>query len=431
MNQNEVLKEAGRCLYCYDAPCIKGCPAGIDIPSFIRAIKTEDFKSAAKFIFEANCLGSSCARVCPTEELCEGNCTLNQNSEPPVKIAKLQQFVSDMMIKNKWNFLERKKPIGVKAAIVGAGPAGISCAVELFRNGWDVEIFEADEKPGGLNTYGISHFKITSKTALDEINFLKSLGIKIKLGVSVGKDVTLKKLLDKYNAVFLGIGLNKARSLSIKGEGLKGVVDALQLLRETKIKNHKNIKIGNEIVVIGAGNTAIDSAIAAKKLGAENVRVVYRRSEAEMPAFKNSFEKAKLAGVLFFWQTAPIEILGVKGKVKGVKCLRMKLGKPDSSGRRRPIPIEGSEHIISCDMVIKGLGQEPYIPFLSELPNLKLTKEGLIEVSSKTGMTSIKGLFAGGDCVNGGKEVVNAVKDGKIAALGMQKFISNKIAKKH
>ncbi len=416
MEISDILRKAGRCLYCYDAPCIHGCPAQIDIPAFIRAIKTEDFKSAAKFIMEANCLGGSCSRVCPTDELCEGNCILNKVEGKPVQIAKLQQFVSDLAIKQKWNVFKIMGKNGLKAAVVGAGPAGISCAIELVQNGWDIDIFDSRQKPGGLNTYAISRFKITSKYAVDEVNFLKTFGLKIKSGKTVGKDISFDELRKKYNTVFLGMGLGKGRALEIKGENLKGVYDALNFIEETKFNDLKKIKIGKNVLVIGGGNTALDSAIAAKKIGADAVDLIYRRTEAEMPGFKNSYKKAKLEGVHFHWLVAPVEIIGEKGRAKGVKCIKMKLGTKDLSGRPRPVPVEGSKYVIPCDMVIKGLGQESIKDIADKISGLELNKKGLIKINEKTGMTSIEGIYAGGDCVNGGKEVVHAVREGKIAA---------------
>jgi len=428
MRIDEAIREANRCLYCYNAPCVAGCPAEIDIPGFIKAIQTRDFKTGARFVFEANCLGGTCARVCSTNDLCEGRCVLNKLEGHPVEIAKLQRFVTDLAFENNWQIFKRGEPIGLKAGIIGAGPAGIACAVELSQLGWDVTIFESRERPGGLNTYVISPLKITSSFALKEIKFLKSPGIKIKTGITVGIDISVEDLLKKYDCVFIGAGLERKKSLQIPGENSNGVVDAFDFIEMMKFKNYNEIKVGREIVVIGGGNTALDSAIAARRIGAEVVKVLYRRTEKEMPAFSKTFEQAKLAGIHFHWLISPIKILVKNEKVTGIKCVKMKLGRVDKSGRPRPIPIEGSEHTMPCDMVIKGFGQIPLRSFLNAIPELTINKSGFIEVNPKTGATSILRLFAGGDCVNGGKEVVHAVRDGKIAAKGMHSFCMNTIA---
>lgn len=427
MNFSEAVREAGRCLYCYDAPCIKGCPAQVDIPAFIRAIKTEDMYSAAKIIIESNCLGGSCARVCPVDELCEGNCTLNNIESNSVGIARLQGFAIDLAIENKWKFFEEQKPNGMSVAIIGAGPSGLACAFDLLKLGWKVDIYDSRKLPGGLNTYAISKYKVPIQFIKKEIEFLFSNKLKLKSGITIGKDISIGALLEKYDSVYLGIGLGKSRALAISGENLDGVWDALDFIEMTKFTPENKLEIGKNVVVIGGGNTAIDSAIAAKKLGAENVIVLYRRTENEMPGFKKSFESAKLSGVYFYWLSAPVKIIGKDGNVSGVKYIKMRLGEPDKTGRPRPVPIEGSEQVLKCDIVIKGLGQEPNKDFLSEISGLKIDKGSSVVINKNTGMTTIKGLFAGGDCVNGGREVVHAVKDGKIAAAGINSFCAKAV----
>ena len=421
---DEALMEATRCLYCYDAPCIQACPTKIDVPTFIKRILEDNMKGAAKVIFKANCLAGSCARACPVEVLCEGACVLNELNQKPVAIGRLQRFVTDWAMRNKLFFYKKGNPNGKKVAIIGAGPAGLACAVELIQMGYEVKIFESRDLPGGLNAFAVNTTKVDLKFALQEVAMLKKLGLKIKSNTTVGVDIPFENLLDKYDAIFLGIGLGKSAALKIPGENLKGVYDALDFIEIVKTSPYKLSLKGKKVAILGGGNSALDSAIQAKMLGAEYVYIFYRRSKEEMPGYPSEFDQAKLNECMFYWQMAPIKILG-KDKVEKVKLIKTKLGILDSSGRRKPIPIKGSEEIFKVDIVIKAVGQQTNNEFLSSIKDLK-TRNGLIQVNKNTYQTSISKVFAGGDCVNSGKEIVNAVAEGKEAARGINKYLSNR-----
>ena len=418
---DEALMEGIRCLYCYDAPCIQACPTKIDVPTFIKRILEDNMKGASRIIFKANCLAGSCARACPVEVLCEGACVLNELNQRPVAIGRLQRFVTDWAMKNKLFFYIKGKPNGKKVAIIGAGPAGLACAVELVQMGYEVKIFESRDLPGGLNAFAVNPTKVDLKFALQEVAMLKKLGLKIKSNTTVGDDIPFENLLNKYDAIFLGIGLGKSASLKIPGEKLKGVYDALDFIEIVKTSPYKLSLKGKKVAILGGGNSALDSAIQAKMLGAEYVYIFYRRSKEEMPGYPSEFDQAKLNECMFYWQMAPIKILG-KDKVEKVKLIKTKLGILDSSGRRKPIPIKGSEEIFKADVVIKALGQQMNDEFLSKIKGLKI-KNGLVQINNKTYQTSIPKVFAGGDCVSGGKEIVNAVADGKRAAFGIYSYL--------
>jgi dihydropyrimidine dehydrogenase (NAD+) subunit PreT len=425
VNEHEATSEASRCLFCFDPPCTEACPAHVDVPGFIRKILTRNFKGAARSLYESNYFAGGCARVCPTDQTCEGACVLAKLENRPVAIARLQRFASDWALANCPEILSPGEPTGKHIAVIGAGPSGISCAAQLARLGHKVTIFEAREKTGGLFTHGIARYKVSEPFANKELKMFKQLGIRIKRNVKIGDKIPLEKLLKDFDAVFAGTGLGKNRALNVPGGNLKGVVDGLLFLETVRTKPLEKIPVGKKVVVIGGGNSAIDSAIAAAKLGAEEVRIVYRRTEKEMPAYKKEKERALLEGVHFIWLAAPEKILG-KTKVTGIKCTRMKLGKPDKTGRASPVPIKGSQFVLNCDMVISALGQSLYEDMLSELKGLKM-KNGRIVVNSKTGATSVKGLFAGGDCTQGGGEMVNAVAEGIRAANGINRMLSGKI----
>jgi glutamate synthase (NADPH/NADH) small chain len=420
---DEALMEGIRCLYCYDAPCIQACPTKIDVPTFIKRILEDNMKGASRIIFKANCLAGSCARACPVEVLCEGACVLNELNQRPVAIGRLQRFVTDWAMKNKLFFYIKGKPNGKKVAIVGAGPAGLACAVELIQMGYEVKTFESRDLPGGLNAFAVNPTKVDLKFALQEVAMLKKLGMKIQSNTTIGVDIPFENLLKKYDAIFLGIGLGKSALLKIPGENLKGIYDALDFIEIVKTSPCKlNIK-GKKVAILGGGNSALNSAIQAKILGAEYVYIFYRRSKEEMPGYPSEFDQAKLNECMFFWQMAPLAILG-RNKVEKVKLIKTKLGTPDSSGRRKPIPIKGSEEIFKADVVIKALGQQMNDEFLSKIKGLKI-KNGLVQINKKTYQTSILKVFAGGDCVSGGKEIVNAVAEAKKAALAIHSFLSD------
>lgn len=425
MTESQAVAEANRCLYCYDAPCAIACPTHIDIPKFIKQIASGNVKGSARTILSANIFGASCARVCPVEVLCEGSCVHNDLHKKPIEIGRLQRFATDALFDKGLHtkFFSKGKPNGKKIGIIGAGPAGITCATYLATLGYEVTIYDSRSKSGGLNTYGIAEYKMTMQTALKEVEIALSLGVKIVNGKSVGKDVPLAQVEKESDAIFLGIGLGKTADLKIPGEDLPGVVDALSFIEQVKSRNFGKIDVGRVVAVIGAGNTAVDAVTQAKRLGAERVLMIYRRSQAEMPAYHYEYELAKGDAIEFMWLTAPKKIIG-NGRVEKLECIKTKLGEPDEKGRRSPQEIPGSEFTIDVDMVIKALGQTTQQEFLRTIPQLELDKRGRIKVNPETMQTTNPKYFAGGDCVNGGKEVVNAVQDGKKAAAGIHKVLT-------
>lgn len=418
LSRNEALLEASRCLFCYDAPCMRACPTHIDVPKFIRQILDRNPLGAARTIFSENILGGACARACPTEVLCEGDCVLNDLNEKPIQIGLLQRYATDHAMAKGVQFFERGPATGKKIALIGAGPAGLSCAHELAKHGIEAVIFEAKDVVGGLNTYGIAAYKMTTDFALAEVEYVKQIGIDIRTNTPVGKDLPVTKLLADYDAVFLGVGLGKTAALGIVGEELDGVYEALDFIMPTRLQKMQECAVGENVLVIGAGNTAIDVATAARRLGANSVTIVYRRGETEMPAFKYEYELAKADGVKFLWHTVPQKIVGVNGKVTGLQGVQ---AKPSAKDAKLEM-IAGSEHTLPCDMVVAALGQDPLYDLYKTIPNLDVQGKKVV-INANTGETSVKGLFAGGDCVNGGGEVVDAVEMGKIAARGMVKYL--------
>jgi glutamate synthase (NADPH/NADH) small chain len=420
-SEREAKLEANRCLYCYDAPCMVACPTSIDIPTFIRKISTGNVKGAAKTILESNILGATCARVCPVEVLCEGDCVLEEDHKP-IAIGRLQRYATDYATERGIKFFKAGKPNGKKVAIIGTGPAGLSCAGELAKLGFEVTMFEKQKWAGGLSTYGIVVFREPLEVSLAEVKAIEDLGVTIKCGVEIGKDIQFEQLIADYDAVFIGVGLGKVPPMEIPGEKLAGVVDGLDFVAETKTEPLNTIKHGNRICIIGAGNTAIDCATIARRLGAERVTMIYRRSEAEMPAYHFEYQFALNEGVSFMFLTQPIEVVSEGDKVSGLKCVRMDLGDPDASGRRSPVPVPDSELIVPCDMVISAIGQIKPFSFIEALAKLGLKDvKGYIRVDPKTNKTDHAKVFAGGDCVrsHGEASTVMAVQDGKIAAKGI------------
>jgi len=428
LTEREAVTEANRCLYCYDAPCMVACPTHIDIPTFIKKISTGNVKGSAKTILEANLMGASCSRVCPVEELCEGACVLKADHKP-IMIGRLQRYSMDYAADKKIKFFEKGKANGFKVAVVGAGPAGLSCAGELAKLGFDVTCFEKKNWAGGLDTYGIVVFREPVEVSLAEVKMIEDLGVKIRTNVAVGKDISFDELLKEYDAIFVSVGLGNVPDMSIPGEDLPGCLDGLEFIEETKVMPLNQIKFGNRICVIGAGNTGIDCATIARRLGSERVNIVYRRSEAEMPAYHFEYEFAMGEGVSFMFLTQPVEIIG-NGKVEGLKCVRMDLGQPDSSGRRAPVVVPNSEFVIPCDMVIKAIGQKKHNEVLETLSNLGIKDiKGYIVVDRETNRTMHPKIFAGGDCIrhHGEASTVMAVQDGKIAAKGIYRQLVGEI----
>lgn len=424
--KDAALVEANRCLFCYDAPCMKSCPTGIDVPKFIKQITTDNVKGSAHTIFVSNIMGAGCSKVCPVEKLCEGACVYNLMDEEPIPIAKLQRYSTEKAMENKWQLFRRKESTGKKVAIVGAGPAGLSCAHVLSREGIDVTIFEKESKGGGLMTYGIAAYKVTPQFCKDEVDYILSIGgINIQYNKELGKDIALEELRKQYDAVYLAFGVGLARQLDIPGEELEGVEDAISFIYDIRTKGFSQVPVGDKVVVIGMGMTAIDAATQAKRLGAKEVTMLYRRTQEEMPCTQVELDIAKLDGCEIIWLAAPKEIVGKNGKVNALVAEVMKLGEPDASGRRSPVST-GETFTIEADMLIKAAGQMPFENLVSA--NGLENKSGKIILKDKA-TTNISGVFAGGDCVNGGREVVDAVQAGKDGAKDILNYFSRKDAK--
>lgn len=426
LTKNAAVAEANRCLFCFDAPCITACPTHIDIPAFIKKITTGNLNGSAKTILESNWIALTCAKACPVEELCEGACVFIEKGGKPIEIGRLQRFSIENYFDSKAPSLFTRKPKnGKSVGVIGSGPAGLACGVECSLLGFDVHIYESSEIPGGLNTWGIAPYKTRQTDSLKEVEFIKSLGVTIHTGVLVGDTISFKELLNKHDALFIGVGLGESPAINIKGENLKGVTGAIEFIEKVKTEDWSSVDIGKRVAVIGAGNTSIDAATEAKRLGAEEVMILYRRSEVEMPANNFEYSLAKNDGIVFHFLTSPKEILGNKS-VEGIHCVKMKLGEIDEQGRRKPEPIQDSDFVIAVDMIIVAIGQVAKREFLESVPDLKI-ENGCVIVDDKTYQTDNPRVFAGGDCINGGKEVVNAAYDGKQAAYGIDDFLKNKI----
>jgi len=418
MTKNEAIEEANRCLYCYDAPCIKACPTSIQIPNFIKKIASGNMKGSATTILEANPIGASCARVCPTEELCEGACVLNSSTKP-IKIGELQRFATDWAMETNAQLFKPGQSNGQKVAIIGAGPAGLSAARELSRFGYQVTIYEAEAKAGGLGSYGIVAFRLPNDVVDWEVEQIEQLGVDIQTNTAVGEDISADEILAQYDSVILAVGMGAVPNLGIDGEELEGVHDAIEFIRKTKMGPLTNDVVGKKVAVIGAGNTAIDGATSAVRLGAEHVQILYRRTQKEMTAYKFEYEFAKQDGVEFKWLTAPKKIIGNEaGKVTGIECVKMKLGEAGPDGRQRPEEVKGSNFIIEVDAVIKAIGQTRFVSLI-EAFGLAHTN-GVVDIDETTMQTSNDKVFACGDVVFGNGQgeamVVTAVQQGKDAA---------------
>ncbi len=414
----EARVEADRCLYCFDAPCIHSCPTGIDIPAFIKKIANDNVTGAGRTILQANVLGASCARVCPTEVLCEGACVMLDRDASPIKIGRLQRYATDHIYDNDIRVLEApSEKSGKRVAIVGAGPAGLGCAAELAKLGHEVVAFERKPEAGGLNTYGIAYYKLTPETSLAEVELVKSLGVEIRTGVEVGRDVTMDELRRDFDAVFLGVGLGGTRALGIPGEELEGVVDALTFIEELHTKPLHEVPIGERVAVIGCGNTAIDAVTQAIRLGAREATIVYRRGEDDMSAYEYEYELGKTDGARFRFHTTPVEVVGTNGAVTGLVVARTRITESGSLE-----VIEDTREELRVDMVIAAVGQEAMRSALTAmLPDLDLDRRGAIQRDFATGRTSVEGVWAGGDGANGGSEVVDAVAEGKRAAADIHR----------
>lgn len=416
LDTQAALAEANRCLYCYEAPCTAACPTHIDVPRFIKKIASGNLRGSASTILDANILGLSCSRVCPVDVLCEGSCVMHRYNRKPIEIGRLQRYAMD------WFYglvapaiLSPAKHTGGKTAgatvaCIGGGPASLACAAELRRRGYAVTIFDDRPLPGGLNTYGVAEYKLRPSDSLREVELIRSLGVEFRKA-EVGVTATLDDIEKEFDFLFVGVGLGAMERLGIPGEGRPEVIDALRFIAHYKTSHE--VQVGRVVVVLGGGNTALDAANAARRLGAEEVHVFYRRTEKEMPAFAFEYEHAKVEGVQFHWLAQPVEVLD-----RAVKFVSTRLGAADASGRRKAEPIPGTEFAFVCDMVIPAVGQARLMKLLHETRGIQI-QGGLIAVDRPSGQTTNPRYYAGGDCVNGGREVVDAVADGKRAALAI------------
>ena len=433
-NEEEAVAEAGRCLGCKNAKCVEGCPVKINIPGFIGAIKENNYEEAANIIAKSSALPAVCGRVCPQESQCEGKCIRGIKGEA-ISIGKLERFAADWSRENGFVPKAAEEKLNKKVAVIGSGPAGLTCAGDLAKLGYDVTIFEALHEPGGVLTYGIPEFRLPKqKVVQPEIENVKKLGVKIETNVIIGKSVTVDELMDEegFEAIFIGSGAGLPKFMGIPGENANGVFSANEYLtRSNLMKAFRDdydtpIVKSHKVVVVGGGNVAMDAARTALRLGAE-VHIVYRRSEAELPARVEEVHHAKEEGIIFDLLTNPTEILvDEKGWVKGMNVVKMELGEPDASGRRRPVEVAGSDYTIECDTVIMSLGTSPNPLISSTTGGLEINRHKCIVADECTGQTSREGVFAGGDAVTGAATVILAMEAGKAGAKGIHEYLSNK-----
>ncbi|MDR3772466.1 MAG: NAD(P)-dependent oxidoreductase [Terracidiphilus sp.] len=407
--------EADRCLYCYDAPCTHACPTHIDIPRFIKKIATDNLRGSAETIFASNLLGATCARVCPVQELCEGACVLGADHKP-IAIGRLQRFAMDYAREHRSYPVVKAKPTGKSIAVIGAGPAGLSCAGELARLGHKTTVFEKREMPGGLSTYGIIALREPADVALEETRMIESLGVEIKTGIEFGRDVSIAELQRQFDAVVLSVGMGSTPTLGIEGE--EAVVDGLRFIEASKT-DAAQLRVGRNVIVIGAGNTAVDCATIARRLGAARVTMVYRRSDREMTCYEHEYDFARKEGIEFRFLAQPSRVLVSDDGPVGLECLRVELGAADASGRPSPQPVAGSEFVLDGDQIVKAVGQNK--PALAALPGLE-TRQGFIAVDDAF-LTSVAGVYAIGDCIraSGAASTVMAVEDGKLVATSIHR----------
>ena len=436
-DNERAVKEASRCLHCKNPKCVEGCPVSINIPEFISHIKENVIEGAAKEIAKYSSLPAVCGRVCPQESQCEGKCVLGIKGEP-IAIGKLEKYAADWARENNVDVSFKEESNNIKVAIIGSGPAGLTCAGDLAKKGYDVTIFEALHEPGGVLVYGIPEFRLPKEEVVKaEIDNIKKLGVKIETNVIVGRTITIDEILNDegFKAVFIGSGAGLPKFMGIPGENANGVFSANEFLtRVNLMKAFKEdydtpVKVGKRVAIVGGGNVAMDAARTALRLGAES-HIVYRRSESELPARQEEVHHAKEEGVVFDILTNPVEILSDEnGWVKGIKCVKMELGEADDSGRRRPVPVEGSEFVMDVDTVIMSLGTSPNPLISSTTDGLETNKWKCLIADEETGLTTKEGVYAGGDAVTGAATVILAMGAGKKAAKAIDEYLQEKITK--
>jgi len=430
-SEEQALAEAARCLECKNPKCVEGCPVNVDIPSFIVQVKEGNFDKAIATIKETNSLAAVCGRVCPQEVQCEQYCVLAKKGEP-VAVGRLERFCADREREKGVEAPVKAEPTGKNVAVIGAGPAGLTAAADLAKAGHAVTLYEALHDTGGVLTYGIPEFRLPKAIVREEVDYIKQLGVDVKVDYVIGKIKTLDELRDEFDAVFLGTGAGLPKFMGIEGENLNGVYSANEFLTRVNLMKAYRfpdydtpIKRGKRVIVVGGGNVAMDAARSALRLGADEVSIVYRRGEDELPARKEEIENAKEEGVVFSLLTNPVRILeGENMTVKGVECIKMELGEPDESGRRRPVPVEGSEFVIDADIVIIAIGTSPNPMILSGAEGLEVGSRGTIVVN-ESGMTSLENVCAGGDAVTGAATVISAMGAGKLAAKTINEYLGN------
>ena len=429
-NLEEALRESDRCLMCPDQPCISGCPVGINIPGFIQKISEKNLRGAYDILTETSLLPAICGRVCPQENQCEGVCTVGESLEA-VAIGRLERFVGDTAIGQGWVNIPHIEPNRFRVGVVGSGPAGMACAADMAKAGCDVTVYEAFHQAGGVLKYGIPDFRLPNDVIDAEINNLKKLGVKFECNTLVGRLFTIEQMVDElgYHAVFVGVGAGYPTMLNIPGDSLNGVLSANELLTRCNLMRARDfpnfdtpLPIGKRVAVVGAGNTAMDAMRVSIRLGAEKVYCIYRRSRTEAPARAEEVHHAEQEGVEYHWLTHPIAVLDDgKGSVRGMRCVRMELGEPDESGRRRPVQVPGSEFDFETDLIVYAIGTNAN-PIMGQTSGLKLNKWGYIATDDSLA-TSITGVFAGGDIVTGAATVIEAMGAGRKAARAMKRYL--------